>query len=84
MDCFCLFVDRRMYTIVRGQGRQKIIPRIKTKILRKLFFQNKSFLYGKKETFEEYSLILEYAELSFPILNNYLAEKRQPCPRAMV
>jgi hypothetical protein len=34
-----------------------------------LFFQNKSFLQGEKETFEEYSLILEYAELNFPILN---------------
>jgi hypothetical protein len=37
-------------------------------------------LHGEKEDFEEYSLNLEYAELSFPILNNYLAERPQPCP----
>jgi hypothetical protein len=36
-------------------------------------------LHGEKENFEEYSLTL-----SFPILNNYLAEKRQPWPQAMV
>jgi hypothetical protein len=37
-------------------------------------------LHGEKENFEGYSLILEYAELSFPILNNYLAKKRRPYP----
>jgi hypothetical protein len=52
--------------------------------LRKLFFQNLFFSHGEKENFEEYSLILEYAELSFPTLNNYSTEKRRPCPRAMV
>jgi hypothetical protein len=62
-------------TVVQGQGRQKNNTKNKTKILRKLFFQKKAFLHGEKENFEEYSLILEYAELSFPILNNYLAEK---------
>jgi hypothetical protein len=41
-------------------------------------------LYSEKENFEEYPLNLEYAELSFPILNNYLVERRRPCPRAMV
>jgi hypothetical protein len=40
------------------------------------FFSKKSFLYGEKENFEEYFLNLAYAELSFSILNNYLAEKR--------
>jgi hypothetical protein len=63
---------------------QKKVLKIKTEILRKFFFQFFFFLHGEKENFEEYSLILEYAELSFPILNNYLAEKRQPCPRATV
>jgi hypothetical protein len=47
-------------------------------------FQEQVFLHGEKENFEEYSLILEFAELSFPILNNYSAEMRQPCPRATV
>jgi hypothetical protein len=58
--------------------------KIKTEILRKLLFQKKVFLHGEKENFEEYSLILEFAELSFPILNNYLAKMRRPCPRATV
>jgi hypothetical protein len=31
-------------------------------------------LHGEKENFEEYSLILEFAELSFPSLNNYSAD----------
>jgi hypothetical protein len=43
-----------------------------------------NFLYGKKEDFEKYSLNLEYAKLNFPILNNYSAKKRQPCPWATV
>jgi hypothetical protein len=66
-------------TVVLGK---KVILKIKTEILRKLFFQKNVFLCGEKENFEEYSLILEYAELSFPILNNYSAEKHRPCPRA--
>jgi hypothetical protein len=41
-------------------------------------------LHGEKENFEEYFLILEYAKLSFPILNNYLAEKCRPYFWAMV
>jgi hypothetical protein len=41
-------------------------------------------LHGEKENFEEYSLFLEYAELSFAILINYLAEKNRPCPPATV
>jgi hypothetical protein len=52
--------------------------------LRKLFIQKKVFLYGEKENFEEYSLFLESAELSFAILINYLAEKNRPCPRTTV
>jgi hypothetical protein len=47
-------------------------------------FQKKVFLHGEKENFEEYSLILEFAELSFPILNNYSIEMCRPCPRATV
>jgi hypothetical protein len=47
-------------------------------------FQKKVFLHGEKENFEEYSLIWEFAELSFPSLNNYSAEMRRPCPRATV
>jgi hypothetical protein len=55
--------------------------KIKTEILRKLLFQKKVFLHGEKENFEEYSLILEFPELSFLSLNNYSAEMRRPCPR---
>jgi hypothetical protein len=47
-------------------------------------FQKKVFLYGEKENFEEYSLILEFARLNFPILNNYLVEMHWPCPWATV
>jgi hypothetical protein len=43
-------------------------------------FQKKIFLHGKKENFEEYSLILEFAKFNFPILNNYSVEMRRPCP----
>ena len=72
-------------TVVWGQGQQKIIIlKIKTKILRKLLFQGKVFLHGEIENFEEYSLILEFAELIFPILNNYLVKMHWPCPWAMV
>jgi hypothetical protein len=52
--------------------------------LRKLFFQKKVFLYGEKENFEEYSLFLESAELSFAILINYSAKKWRTCPRTTV
>jgi hypothetical protein len=41
-------------------------------------------LHGEKEEFEEYSLFLEYAELSFAILINYSTEKNRTCPRATV
>jgi hypothetical protein len=41
-------------------------------------------LYGEKENFEEYSLFLESAELSFAILINYSARKWRTCPRTMV
>jgi hypothetical protein len=50
----------------------------------KLFFQKKVFLHGEKENFEEYSLFLESAELTFAILINYLAEKNRTYPRATV
>jgi hypothetical protein len=38
----------------------------------------------EKKNFEKYSLILEYAQLSFPILNNYSAKKHRPYPQATV
>jgi hypothetical protein len=41
-------------------------------------------LHDEKENFEEYSLILESAELSFAILINYSARKWQTCPRTTV
>jgi hypothetical protein len=47
-------------------------------------FSNFIFLQGDKENFEEYLLILEYAKLSFPILNNYLGEKHESYSQAMV
>jgi hypothetical protein len=52
--------------------------------LRKLIFQKKGFLHGEKENFEEYSLFLESAELTFAILINYSAEKNRTCPHATV
>jgi hypothetical protein len=52
--------------------------------LRKRNFQIYIFCTVKKEDFEEYFLNLEYAKLSFPILNNYLTKKRRPCSRATV
>jgi hypothetical protein len=73
-----------MTTVVRGRVGKKIILKIKTEVLRKLFFQKKVFLHGEKENFEEYSLFLESAELSFAILINYSAEKNRSCPRATV
>jgi hypothetical protein len=63
-------IDKRFFpiTIVRGKVGKKIILKVKTEILKKLFFQKKVFLHGEKENFEEYSLFLESAELSFAIL----------------
>jgi hypothetical protein len=52
--------------------------------LRKLFFEKKVFLHGEKENFEEYSLFLESAELSFAILINYSARKWRTYPRTTV
>jgi hypothetical protein len=70
-------------TVVRGRVGKKIILKIKTEILRKFFFQF-FFLHGEKENFEEYSLFLEFAKLTFAILINYSAEKNRTCPRATV
>jgi hypothetical protein len=53
------------YTVVRGQDRQIINSKYKNRILGKTFLQKKGFLYGEKENFEEYSIYLEYAKLSF-------------------
>jgi hypothetical protein len=66
-----------------GQGWQKNNSKNKNRNFEEIFFQI-FFSHGEKENFEEYSLILEYAELSFPILNNYSAKKRRPYPRATV
>jgi hypothetical protein len=44
----------------------------------------KRILYGEKENFEEYSLNLESAELSFPTLINYSAGKCRTYPQTMV
>jgi ribonuclease HI len=41
-------------------------------------------LHGEKENFEEYSLFLEFAELSFAILINFSARKWRACPRTTV
>jgi hypothetical protein len=71
-------------TVVRGQGRQKNNSKNKNRIFEIIFYSILIFLYSEKENFEEYSLNLEFAKFSFPILNNYLVEKRRPCPRAIV
>ena len=75
-----------MSTIVRGHGQQKKKnSKNNTKILRNFFLKQRSFLHGGKENFEKYSLILEYAEWSFPILNNFdPSREERPCPRATV
>jgi hypothetical protein len=52
--------------------------------LRKLFFQKKVFLHGEKENFEEYSLFLESAELSFAILINHSASPGTTSPPTTV
>jgi hypothetical protein len=70
-------------TVVWGVGSAKNNSKNKNRNFEEIFFSI-FFLQGEKENFEEYSLILEYDELSFPILNNYSAEKCQPYPRAMV
>jgi hypothetical protein len=72
-----------MNTIVRGQDRQKNNFENKNQIFEKKYFQT-FFLHGEKENFEEYSLNLASAELSFPILINYLEGKCQMCPRTTV
>jgi hypothetical protein len=65
---------RFMNTVVRGQGRQKHNSKNKNRNFEKKNFN--FFLHGEKKDFEEYSLNLEYAKLSFPILNNYSIERR--------
>jgi hypothetical protein len=71
-------------TVVRGQGRQKNNSKNKNRNFEEIIFSKKSFLYGEKENFEEYSLFLESAELSFAILINYSARKWRTCPRTTV
>ena len=51
-----LFMHMFGTTVVQAKVGKGIILKIKTKILRKLFFQKKVFLHGEKEKFEEYSL----------------------------
>jgi hypothetical protein len=74
----------RLYTVVRGQGRQKNNSKNKNRNFEEIIFSKKSFLQGEKENFKEYSLFLESAELSFAILINYSARKWQTCPRTTV
>jgi hypothetical protein len=45
-----------------GQGWQKNNSKNKNRNFEEIFFQKKVFLHGEKENFEEYSLILEYAD----------------------
>jgi hypothetical protein len=71
-------------TVVRGQGRQKNNSKNKNRNFEEIIFSNYFFLHGEKENFEEYSLFLESAELSFSILINYLARKWRTCPRTTV
>jgi hypothetical protein len=58
-------------------GKNKILK------IKSTFFQ-KRFLHGEKENFDEYFLNLASAELNFPILIDYLANKCQTCPRTLV
>ena len=55
-------------TIVQGKVGKIIILKIKTKFLREKKFSKNSFLHGEKESFEEYSLIVEFAEFTFQFL----------------
>jgi hypothetical protein len=41
--------DKKMITVLVGQGQRKIILKINTKILGKLFFQKIFFLYGENK-----------------------------------
>jgi hypothetical protein len=49
-----------------GIGLAKNNSKNKNQNFEEIIFSN-YFLHGEKENFEEYSLLLEYAELSFPI-----------------
>ena len=66
-----------------GKVGKKIILKIKNQNFKEIIV-SKFFLHGEKDNFEEYSLILEFAKLNFPILNNYLAVMCRPYPRAIV
>jgi hypothetical protein len=67
-------------TIVRGQGRQRNNSKNKNRNFEEIIFSIFIFLHGEKENFEEYSLFLESAEFTFPILINYSARKCRACP----
>ena len=71
-----------MNTIVRRQDRQKNNSENKNQIFEKKEFS--FFLHGEKENFEEYSLNLAFAKLSFPTVINYSAGKCRTCPWTMV
>jgi hypothetical protein len=71
-------------TVAWGQGWLKNNSKNKNQNFDEIIFQEKVFLHGQKENFEENFIILEYAELSFSILNNYSAKKNRPCPPATV
>jgi hypothetical protein len=67
-----------------GQGRQKNNSKNKNRNFEEIIFSILFFLHGEKENFEEYSIFLESAELSFAILINYSARKWRTCPQTTV
>jgi hypothetical protein len=74
----------KCHVVVRGQDWQIINSKNKNRILGKNIFSKKSFLYGEKENFEEYSLYLESAEFNFATLINYSTGKCRTCPRSTI
>jgi hypothetical protein len=73
----------RVDTVVRGQGWQNNNFKNRCRNFSEIIFF-KFFLYGKKENFEEYSLNLAFAKLSFPTLINYSVGRCRTCPRPTV
>jgi hypothetical protein len=73
------FGGARMYYCSPGVGLAENKSKNKNQIFEKKQFSKKSFFHGKKENFEEYFLNLASAELSFPILINYLIDRCQTC-----
>jgi hypothetical protein len=63
-------ISHDLHIVVRGQGRQKNNSKNRCQNFSQIIFFN-FFLHSKKENFEEYSLNLASAKLSFPTLINY-------------